>query len=272
MPFVGHKREAKRYMDALEIQRYWDEKATSLKTDPAATMKDVILRSLEIEAIGTRLQPDDVLLDVGTGNAFGALQWAETCKSVVATDYSPKMIEAASEAIASSGRTNIRVESANVLDLHAYADQFTAVTCVRCLINLTSLSDQACALEQLARAIKQGGRLFLIEGIAETFEALNAARLQVGLTPISLNWHNRLFVQRDLEAELAKYFEIEERVDFGEYYFLSRIIHPLLVHPEQPAFESPVNTIASRTWRSGVARGTFSRLSTLMLYVCRRSG
>ena len=257
-------------MNDLEIQRYWDEKAASMKTDPAATMKDVILRSLEIEAIGTRLQRDDTVLDVGTGNAFGALQWAETCKSVLATDYSTKMIEAASEAIASSGRTNIRVESANVLDLHSYAGQFTAVTCVRCLINLTTASDQACALEQMAHAIKPGGRLFLIEGIAETFEALNAARLQVGLTPISLNWHNRLFVHHSLEAELAKHFKIEERVDFGEYYFLSRVVHPLIVEPEEPAFESPVNMVASRIWRSGVARGTFSRLSTLLLYVCRR--
>ena len=259
-------------MDALEIQRYWDEKAASLKTDPAATMKDVILRSLEIEAIGTRLRRDDVLLDVGTGNAFGALQWVELCKSVVATDYSPKMIEAAGEAIAKSGRANIRVESANVLDLRAYADQFTAVTCVRCLINLTSTSDQASALEQMAQAIKPKGRLFLIEGIAETFEALNAARLQVGLTPIALNWHNRLFVEADLDAELAKYFEIEERVDFGEYYFLSRVFHPLLSDPEQPAFDGAVNMVASRIWRNGVARRTFSKLSTLMLYVCRRNG
>jgi ubiquinone/menaquinone biosynthesis C-methylase UbiE len=253
-----------------DIQEYWDEKAVCLKTDPAATMKDIILRALEIEAIGARLQPDDVLLDVGTGNAFGALKWARLCRDVVATDNSAKMIEAAREAVSSSGQTNIRIELTDVLDLHAYASQFSAVSCVRCLINLTSAADQERALDQLAGAITPGGRLFLIEGLAETFEAMNAARIEVGLDPIPLNWHNRLFIQTDLEGMLAKHFRIEERVDFGEYYFLSRVVHPLMVAPEQPAFDGALNKAASQIWRSGVARGTFARLSTLVLYVCRR--
>jgi ubiquinone/menaquinone biosynthesis C-methylase UbiE len=253
-----------------DIQEYWDEKAARLKTDPAATMKDVILRALEIEAIGTRLQSDDVLLDVGTGNAFGALKWAKLCRDVVATDNSAKMTEVAREAVTSSGQTNIRIERADVLDLRAYASQFSALSCVRCLINLTSTADQQRAVDQLAGALTPGGRLFLIEGLAETFEAMNAARIEVGLAPIPLNWHNRLFIQNDLEGMLAKHFRVEERVDFGEYYFLSRIVHPLMVAPEQPAFDSPLNKSASQIWRSGVAHGTFARLSTLILYVCRR--
>ena len=56
-------------MTAQAIDQYWDAKAEALTTDPSATMKDVILRGLEIEAIGDRLGPDDELLDVGGGNA-----------------------------------------------------------------------------------------------------------------------------------------------------------------------------------------------------------
>jgi precorrin-6B methylase 2 len=87
-----------------DVRRYWDGKAEALRTDPAATMKDVILRELEIEAIASRLRADDELLDVGTGNAFGAIRWAAQCRRVVAVDYSDGMVAAAREAVRASGR------------------------------------------------------------------------------------------------------------------------------------------------------------------------
>jgi ubiquinone/menaquinone biosynthesis C-methylase UbiE len=257
-------------MSVNEISQYWDRKAESLKTDPAATMKDVVLRSLEIDAVGARLRAEDVLLDVGAGNAFGSLQWAERCAEVLATDFSEKMVEAAREAIAESGRANIRAERANVLDLGAYAGKFTAVSCVRCLINLTGEEEQLRAVAQLAGALGEGGRLFLIEGLAETFAGMNEAREQARLPPIPLNWHNRLLERAKLEAALSESLTIEERVDFGEYYFLSRVVHPLLVAPEEPAFDGRLNLVARDLWHSGTARGRFSDLSTLVLYVCRR--
>ena len=63
---------------------------------------------------------------------------------------------------------------------------------------------------------------------------------------------------------------LEEVVDFGEYYFLSRVVHPLLVAPAEPAFAGRLNEIARELWRSGVARGRFRDSSTLVLYVCRK--
>jgi protein-L-isoaspartate O-methyltransferase len=258
-------------MQTAEIDRYWEKKVARLRTDPSATMKDVILRSLEIEAIGTRLQRDDKLLDVGTGNAYGALRWAEQCRSVLATDASSKMVETALEAIGNSSLNNIRAEQANVLNLSRYAGQFTAVSSVRCLINLTTTSDQLRGIEQLAAAVASEGRLFLIEGLSETFEAMNRSRLKMGLPPIALNWHNTLLGRNELESALEENFSIQEVVDFGEYYFLSRIIHPLLVEPDEPVFDGRLNVIARDVWRSGIARGSFASMSTLMLYVCRRN-
>lgn len=253
-----------------EIYQYWNQKAEDFKTDPSATMRDVILRSLEIEAIGERLQPKDVLLDVGTGNAFGVLQWAKRCRRVMATDYSTKMIEKAREAIAISGFSNIQAETADVLDLHVYEEQFTAASSVRCLINLTNEEDQYLALIQMAKTLRPGGRLFLIEGLAETFESMNEMRKKVKLQPIQLHWHNLLLARDKLEAALSDLFTIDERVDFGEYYFLSRIVHPLLVSPAEPTFDGQLNLVARTIWQQGAARGLFAFMSTLMLYVCRR--
>ncbi|MCD4824485.1 MAG: class I SAM-dependent methyltransferase [Phycisphaerae bacterium] len=257
-------------MKESEISQYWNDKAEALKTDPSATMKDVILRGMEVEAIGSRLKADDELLDVGGGNAYAGLLWAEQCKNVLVTDFSEKMVEYGRVAITESRRDNINTKQASVLDLSVYARQYSAVTCVRCLINLTSQEEQLAGVEQLASALKPGGRLFLIEGLDETFAAMNSARQAMQLPAISLDWHNRLLPKDKLEAKLTETLTIEERVDFGEYYFLSRIMHPLLVAPEEPTFQGRCNQIARDVWRAGLAKGRFADMSTLVLYVCTK--
>jgi hypothetical protein len=63
---------------------------------------------------------------------------------------------------------------------------------------------------------------------------------------------------------------ILEQVDFGEYYFLSRVVHPLLVAPAEPSFRGRPNEVAAELWRGGAARSRFADISTLILYVCER--
>ncbi len=255
---------------ADDILSYWDRKAEVLRTDPSATMKDVLLRSLEIEAIRGCLRADDDLLDVGTGNAFAAVEWSRTCRSVLGVDNSRGMLEAARESIAASGRTNVAVQEADILDLAPFSGRFSATSCVRCLINLRTEEEQLSALRQLASTLRSGGRLFLIEGLEETFQEMNTVRGRSGLAPIPLNWHNRLLRRDRLQEALAASFRVVETVDFGEYYFLSRIVHPRLVSPEEPRFTGRLNEVACEVWRSGVVRGRFADISTLVLYVAER--
>ncbi len=254
-----------------EIKRYWDNKAEQLRTAPSATMKDIILRSLEIEAIASRLILDDSLLDVGCGNAFGSVLFAEKCRRVLAVDFSDKMISMAQQAISENGRGDIQAEVADVLTVGSrYPGMFSAVSSVRCLINLPEEEQQYSAIEQLGQVLRPGGRLFLAEGVAEHWEALNALRRQAGLPAMRLNWHNRLFRKVQLEETLQRFFTIQEIVDFGEYYFLSRIVHPLLTAPDEPSFDGILNQAAKTVWQKRVANGKFSEISTLVLYVCRK--
>jgi len=254
-----------------EIRTYWDGKAARLWTDPSATMKDVILRTMEIEAIANRLRAEDDLLDIGCGNAFESIEFAKRCRSVLAVDFSDRMVDAARAAVSEGGQDNIEVAQGSALEIgDRHRDRFTAVSSVRCLINQASREDQYRAIDQFARALRPHGRLFLLEGVAEAFASMNAARERVGLSPIKLDWHNRLLLREELEDHLSKEFIMLERVDFGDYYFLSRIVHPLLVAPEEPRFDARINEIAREIWRSGVARGTFEDMSTLTLYVCGR--
>src|SRR6185437_13776409 len=210
------------------IRTYWDGKAKALSTDPSATMKDVILRQLEIEAICARLKRDDLLLDIGCGNAYGSIAFAEVCHSVTAVDYSHGMIEAASTLIAQSGRSNVVARVGSVAEIgRDFAKKFSAVTSVRCLINLDNFAQQSEAINSICDALEPGGRLFLIEGVQERFDNMNRMRMKVGLEPIPLNWHNHLFIEDELVSYLNERFTITETVDFGEYYFMSRIFHPL---------------------------------------------
>lgn len=257
-------------MDRQDISAYWDAKAEALTTDPSATMKDVILRSLEIEAIGRRLRPEDDLLDVGGGNAFAGIRWADHCRSVRVVDFSEKMVAYGRAAVAEAGKTNVQAEPGSVLALEKYAGQHSAVSCVRVLINLPEQEDQLLGVDQLASCVQPGGRLFLIEGLEETFAAMNAMRETMNLPAIPLDWHNRLLPRDVLEERLSRQLRIEERVDFGEYYFLSRVLHPLLVAPDEPTFQGRCNQEARRLWQGGVAGGRFADISTLMLYVCSR--
>jgi SAM-dependent methyltransferase len=255
-----------------QIKEYWNHKAQQLGTDPSATMKDVVLRSLEIEAISERLAPDDTLLDVGCGNAFGSLTFAERCARVLAVDYSERMVFMATEAIRNNGRKNINAEQHDVTQIGTvYPGAFTAVSSVRCLINLPKEEQQYQAIGQLAQVLASRGRLFLIEGVAEHFAAMNRMREEVGLKPITLDWHNRIFSKATLESALHQYFAIEEIVDFGEYYFLSRIVNPLLAAPEEPRFDDKLNHVAKSIWQSQIGKNTFASMSTLVLYVCRKS-
>lgn len=254
-----------------EIKKYWDGKAAQLWTDPSATMKDVILRTMEIEAICNRLRHDDELLDIGCGNAFGTIEFAKVCRHAVAMDYSDKMVEAAREAVRKSGASNIQVEQGSALDIgDRHPKRYTALSSVRCLINQPSSEEQFRALDQFSRALRPHGRLLLLEGLVEPFEALNAARVHMGLPVMKLDWHNRVFVRAEVEKHLSQDFVIRECIDFGEYYFLSRIVQPLLVAPEDPKFNARINEIGREIWRTGVVRGALSNMSTLNLYVCER--
>jgi len=74
-------------------------------------------------------QPDWIALDVATGGGHTALKFAPLVAQVIATDITPKMLEAAQTFIASKGVKNATFRLADAEDLPFEDGTFDMVTC-----------------------------------------------------------------------------------------------------------------------------------------------
>jgi hypothetical protein len=117
----------------------------------------------------------------------------------------------------------VRFQHASVLDLPYLDNSFDVVTSHRWI-------------------------LVLMEGTFEGLERLNTARAKVGLEAIAPDGRERLITLKFHEDELLSFcsplFNHDNTHRFGMYYFLTRIVQPLLVAPERPSYDHPINAVA----------------------------
>jgi len=225
-------------------------------TDRYATSPDWNLREFEIAAIKRHLEPDARVLDVGCGNGYSTLCFAAAVPGdYVGIDYLPEMVEAAEQLQTELGSElgvskPVRFETGDATQLEFGDESFDTVVSERCLLNIPERENQWVALDQAARVLRPGGRYLMLEGTLQGLQALNDMRVRLGLDPIpeadpTTNAGSTKFDEDEVEGEILKRFsEIESIERFGMYYFLSRIVHPLLVAPDAPKYDAPFNEIA----------------------------
>lgn len=228
-------------------------------TDRYSTSPDFNLRELEIAAIIERLSdPAGRVLDVGCGNGYSTLCFAAAAPGdYVGVDYLAEMIDAA-EALQAELASELGVEAPvhyEVADAGALSFDdgvFDTVVSQRCLLNLPSPDHQWQALDEIARVLRPGGRYLMLEGTLQGLDGLNDIRERFGLPAIpaedpKTNPGSNKFDEDELAAQVGERFSgVEETVRFGMYYFLSRVVHPLLVAPEPPRYDAPINEVARR--------------------------
>lgn len=223
----------------------------ALSGDEKTTACDFNLRELEIDTGSAQMKDGDRVLDVGCGLGY-ALRHYATRKKVegYGIDYAENMITAA-KALQNKGLPllgTVDMQHASVLDLPFPDAYFDVVTSSRCLMALLDWERQKEALIEIKRVLKPGGTLVLMEGTKQGLDRLNEARTLFDLPIIGGAGRDRLYTLKFDEAQLlsfsAAHYQLRDTRRFGMYYFITRVIHPLLVAPESPRFDAPINSIA----------------------------
>ncbi len=233
----------------LVRQRYDRLDATNIY----ATSRDFNLRELEIKFIREGASGQDVL-DIGCGNGYTLISLARSrAGNLVGLDFSANLIAGARELtrrFASELKTLPKFQMADVRSLPFPDDSFDTVISERLLLNLPSRADQYRTIREVHRVLRPGGVYLMVEGSEDGLRRLNEIRTAVGLEPIPSadadNVSALKFDEEELLGEIRPLFDVEKVQYFGTYYLISRVVHPLLVAPDAPRFDAPINAIARR--------------------------
>jgi ubiquinone/menaquinone biosynthesis C-methylase UbiE len=256
---------------AAELKSRYAEAAQS--GDDRATACDFRLRELEIDLGLEHIRDGDSVLDVGCGPGV-ALRAYATARRIraVGIDYSDEMIETAKRRLQETGvDAEIEFGVASVTKLPSDDEEFDVVTSHRCLMALLDWEKQQEALREIHRVLKPSGVLVLMEGTFEGIRRLNDYRRRFGLDEIDPSGRERLHTLKFHEQELLEFteplYELVRVQRFGMYYFLTRIVQPLLAAPDPPSYDHPLNEVAMQ-----VARMVpdFQELGHLAGFVLRR--
>lgn len=246
MTFQGEKKER-----TLEnVKQFWEETAARFQTDPRGMIRDVYFQQLEIDAIRKLIRGKQKVLDMGCGNGFATLHYSQDVGHITGVDYCAGWIAAAQQLRAQFPdenvklRDNIEFQVGNILELPFADGEFDVVICERVLINLPSWELQQQALGELHRVLQKGGLFICVEVTEEGHAAVNAYRTRFGLEGLERYWHNLYLKEGVFLEHMRQHFSLQGIQRFGMYQFLSKVVHPLLVAPEQPKFESRFNEIA----------------------------
>lgn len=260
-------------MNLEEIRQHWERAGEdlSLSQKVTPTSRDPFLGRLEECNILRYLHANQKVLEVGCGDASHTLKYAQRVKHVWAVDIAESLIGLAKQRAGSLGVSNVEFAVGSIL--HA-GEIFRnkPIDCVisqRCLINLPTWEYQQAAILQIHQLLMPGGLFLLTEGFQDELDNLNHLRERVRLPTIDVVGYNRNLIHDEFDTFVGQYFTIEAVEDYGLYLFLSRVYHPLVVIPEQPKHDSPLNEAASVLSRL-LSTSDFRAYSYNLLYVLKK--
>lgn len=236
------------------MESYWDQKSW----EKFPTIRDIYYWELETDHIASRLKPGWRVLDVGCGTGVATRKYLEAGVTVIGIDLSPGMI---GRALRENPGVDFRVMDAR--DLAFFDSEFDCVIMQRCLINLSTWEEQQRAVLEAHRVLKPGGLYIAAEVTLQGHQEVNRMREAFGLPPLKVHWHNKYLDEAVFLAYLSTLFEQVADCRFGMYHFLSKIVHPLLVYPKEPAFDARMNEVAKQVARKFPE---FGRLSHQVIF------
>ena len=230
------------------------------------TSRDFQLRELEIDAIRRHLQPGKVL-DCGCGNGYTLLSLGRKVAGcdMLGVDFSENLLQGAA-ALREQYRTELksvlRFECHDVLEfMERSAQGFDTIITERLVVNLPTREAQQRLIESAIRLLRPGGVYLMVEGTQQGFEQLNRYRVGMGLAAIPDSYSGNESSLKLDEPWLARIVQgtqvaqIEATENFSVYNLASKVLHPILVAPEEPKFSAAINRHAAELQRVSISCG-----------------
>jgi SAM-dependent methyltransferase len=258
-----------------DIEQYW-KNAAEREVDADGlrpTARDPHLQAIVEETIEKWIWPEAKVFDIGCGDGLSTLRFAKRATLAIGVDYVIEFVERAEATRRASLQSNILFRQANVLDLsnviseHGLAD--IAIT-IRCLINLPDWDHHKRAIEQVAKCVRPGGLYILSEGWSEGWTGINLLRARAGLKPLELVKYNTLLSRVRFEEFVSQYFDFVHYENLGFYLVMSRVVQPMLVYPDEPRHNHPLNSVAGQLLTRQIGTSAFSDADFAGVYVLRR--
>lgn len=249
------------------VKQFWAEVAAR-DTSASPNQQDMNQAYLEVQAIlnaFSRLLEKTQVLEIGCANGYLTRKLAQFdgVDAVLGVDFILEFIKQAQ--VNAHPKTTFQV--GDVRQLRLPSNSFDVVVSKRCLINLILWSQQKQALLEIHRVLKPAGTLIMLEASRQGYKALNRARREAGLAPVLVSEHNL-----PIDLEHLKQLDYKFRVVGGSilntYYFITRILHPLLVEPDEPKYDAPINVCACQL--QDTFGDCFECYSPLILYEMKK--
>jgi len=219
------------------IKKIWNERAISGKEK----LPDKLQHELETNSLIKHISPSDKVLDVGCGSGCSSFIISNHCSEIIGVDYAKELIKKAKNKRKIS---NLKFQEGDITNLNFEDKTFDKVMTQRVLINLATIENQLIAIKEIHRVLKDDGIFLMLETNKQGLKNLNKVRETFKLDPIIPPWHNLPIDESMFFDQTSDLFECISQINFGNYFFLTRIIHPILVYPEKPSYTNKINRVA----------------------------
>jgi ubiquinone/menaquinone biosynthesis C-methylase UbiE len=272
-------------MDREAIRTHWENWASSYGAGLRATTKTWTAKALELDALSRRFRnllrdiPAANILEAGCGNGVNCVHLAKIFGQAHfdGVDFVDEMIAGAS-ANARSGNVADRArffvgDALKLSAIDALRDAYDVVFTDRCLINLNTIELQKDGISALARKLRPGGHLVMIENSKTSNDEQNRCREMLGLPPRTPAEFNLFFDEQKIRNHIeAIGLDLVDVEDFSSLHDLALYVLAPAINNGKLDYEHPLVHAATKLSleTSGRATSAFGSFGQNRMFICQR--